>query len=62
MKENHFNIVGLTNEQVILARKQFGRNSFDIKDGNAFLGALKRIMLEPMMILLLAASSIYFIR
>ena len=56
-----FNLLGLTNEQVVLAREKFGQNKLNYKTENEFLGAIKRIAKDPMMILLLAASSIYFI-
>ena len=61
MPENHFNISGLTNEQVILARKKFGRNKLDYKKESSFLDTVQRIAKDPMMILLLVAASIYFI-
>lgn len=61
MPANHFNISGLTNEQVILAREKFGKNKLNYKKENSFLDTVKRIAKDPMMILLLAASSIYFI-
>ena len=61
MSVKHFSIVGLTNEQVISAREKFGRNKLDYKKGNEFLDTVKRIVKDPMMVLLLAASSIYFI-
>jgi len=61
MPANHYNILGLTNEQVILAREKFGQNKSDYKKENGFLDTVKRIGKDPMMILLLAASSIYFI-
>ncbi len=61
MSENPFHISGLTNEQVILARKKFGINKLDYKNTNNFLDTAKRIAEDPMMILLLTAASIYFI-
>src|SRR5436190_5412985 len=61
MPANNFNITGLTNEQVILARGKYGQNKLDYKKGNSFFDTLKRIAGDPMMILLLVASSIYFI-
>ncbi len=61
MLKNNFNIVGLTGEQVTIARQQFGQNKLDYKKDNGFVDALKRIASDPMMILLLVASSIYFI-
>lgn len=61
MPANHFNILGLTNEQVSLARVKFGQNKLYYKKENSFINTVKRIIKEPMMILLLVAASIYFI-
>ncbi len=61
MSTNQFDILGLTNEQVELAKKQFGQNKLNYKKENGYLDAIKRIATDPMMILLLTASSIYFI-
>jgi Ca2+-transporting ATPase len=61
MSTNNFNILGLTNEQVVLARNKFGQNTLDYKKENGFLNTLKNIVKEPMTILLLVAASIYFI-
>jgi P-type Ca2+ transporter type 2C len=61
MPANNFNITGLTNEQVVLAREKYGQNKLDYKKGNSFADTVKRIAKDPMMILLLVAASIYFI-
>jgi P-type Ca2+ transporter type 2C len=61
MPANTFNIQGLTNEQVILAREKFGLNKLDYKKENNFFSTLWHIVKEPMTILLLVAASIYFI-
>jgi Ca2+-transporting ATPase len=61
MSKNHFDILGLTNEQVILAREKFGQNKLYYKKENSFFDTVKNIVKEPMMILLLVAASIYFI-
>src|ERR1035437_480804 len=61
MPANNFNIKGLTNEQVLEAREKFGRNQLNYKKENGLLDALKTLAKEPMVILLLVASSIYFI-
>ena len=61
MPANNFNINGLTDQQVLEARKQFGFNRLDYKKKNEFLDAMKSLAREPMVILLLVASSIYFI-
>ena len=61
MPANNFNIKGLTQEHVVEARKKYGYNRLDYKKENGFLDALKSLVKEPMVILLLVASSIYFI-
>jgi Ca2+-transporting ATPase len=61
MPINQFNIKGLDNEQVNLSREKFGPNKLDYKKENTFLDVLLRIVKEPMTILLLVASIIYFI-
>jgi P-type Ca2+ transporter type 2C len=61
MPINQFNIKGLDSEQVILSREKFGRNKLDYKKESTFLDILLRIVKEPMTILLLVASAIYFI-
>lgn len=61
MPANNFNISGLTNEQVILARKEFGQNKLDYKKESSLFDTVKRIAKDPMLIMLLVAASIYFI-
>ncbi len=61
MTIDYSEIKGLTNELVILAREKYGVNKLDYKKENSFLDTLKRIALDPMIILLLVASFIYFI-
>ncbi|MEO8760423.1 MAG: HAD-IC family P-type ATPase, partial [Bacteroidia bacterium] len=61
MPENTFNIKGLTQEEVILARKKFGQNSLKYKQENGVLDAIKNLAKEPMVILLLIAALIYFV-
>ncbi|MDB4264508.1 cation-translocating P-type ATPase [bacterium] len=56
-----FGISGLTDKEVTTSREKFGSNIFNYKKENSFLDALKSIAKEPMVILLLVASSIYFI-
>lgn len=56
-----FGISGLTDKEVTTSREKFGSNIFNYKKDNSFLDALKSIAKEPMVILLLVASSIYFI-
>ncbi len=60
MPSNQFNIKGLGDEQVILAREKFGQNKLDYKKESNFLDTLKRIAKDPMVLILLVASTIYF--
>ena len=61
MPVNNFNIKGLDNKQVLAAREKYGINQLSYKKENGFFDALKSLAKEPMLILLLAASAIYFI-
>ncbi|HZX58392.1 MAG TPA: cation-translocating P-type ATPase [Mucilaginibacter sp.] len=61
MPVNNFNIYGLTNEQVKLAREKYGLNNLAYRQRNAFLDALRSLAKEPMVVLLLVASCLYFI-
>ena len=60
MSENNFNIKGLTDAEVIISRKKNGYNKLSYKKENGFLEVLKSLVKEPMLILLLVATSIYF--
>ena len=61
MPANNFNIKGLTHEQVQEARKNCGYNRLEYKKENGLFNAIKKFLKDPMIILLLVASSIYFI-
>ncbi|HPH18616.1 MAG TPA: cation-translocating P-type ATPase [Haliscomenobacter sp.] len=61
MPENNFDQKGLTQEEVVAAREKYGYNRLDYKKSNAFLDALLSLAKEPMVLLLLVASAIYFI-
>ena len=61
MPFNNFNISGLTDEQVLQAKIKYGSNQLSYKKENGFLNAVKNVIKEPMIILLLVASLIYFI-
>ena len=52
---------GLSDQQVIANRKTFGTNEMGEKSKNPIWGILLEILKEPLFILLLAASSIYFL-
>ena len=61
MSTNHFNIKGLTDDQVADARKKYGLNQLNYKKQNGLFDALKNLIKDPMIILLFVASLIYFI-
>ncbi|MFM9951449.1 MAG: cation-translocating P-type ATPase, partial [Saprospiraceae bacterium] len=61
MPANNFNIHGLTPSQVLEAQEKYGYNRLDYKKENPFWEAIKSLAKEPMVLLLLVASSIYFI-
>jgi P-type Ca2+ transporter type 2C len=54
-------VQGLNAEQVVRAREQFGKNTLRAKQENALARALKDLAREPMIILLLVASTVYFL-
>ncbi|WP_276345392.1 cation-translocating P-type ATPase [Daejeonella sp. JGW-45] len=55
------NIPGLTDEQVLIARAESGDNKLRLKEENQFLKIIRAIIQEPMVLLLLAASTIYLV-
>lgn len=61
MSIDNFAIKGLTDEQVDAARAKHGYNRLDFKKENEIFVLLKGLLKEPMIILLLLASTIYFI-
>ncbi|MFZ1616829.1 MAG: cation-transporting P-type ATPase [Flavobacteriales bacterium] len=60
MPTNPFPFMGLDDQGVIAARAKHGRNAIDDKVNGAFWPAVKSAVLEPMFLLLLATSIIYF--
>lgn len=54
-------IAGLTDAEVAASRKQYGSNVQEIKNKSGFVHALKDVVSEPMFILLVVASAVYFI-
>ncbi|HUN02471.1 MAG TPA: cation-translocating P-type ATPase [Niabella sp.] len=61
MLENNFTIQGLNDEEVLNSRKRFGANKIESKKESGFLIVLKSLAKEPMILLLLVASLLYFI-
>ena len=54
-------IKGLTNAQVEQSRVQNGSNSLNYQNKNSFLSSVIEMVKEPMFLLLVTATSIYFI-
>lgn len=52
--------IGLTDEQVHAAQKEFGFNTLHSNEENVIIKAIKKLITDPMVIMLLVASSIYF--
>ncbi len=61
MSCNTYNIKGLTQIQIIEARKKYGFNVLNYKKENGFLNAIMGLVKEPMVLLLIVASIVYFI-
>lgn len=61
MPVNNFDIKGLSDEEVILSREKFGQNTLNSNQKNSFILALINLFKEPMIIILLLASIIYFV-
>jgi len=61
MSPYQYHITGLTDQQVINSRSKHGSNKSDQRKESGFLTAAKNLFSEPMFLLLLAASTIYFI-
>ncbi|MCD0487827.1 cation-translocating P-type ATPase [Pedobacter sp. MC2016-14] len=61
MKKNNYNLKGLSTAEVTESRKNNGSNIIVYKNENATLRLISALLKEPMVILLLAASSIYLI-
>lgn len=61
MLENNLDIKGLNEAEVLASRAEHGFNRYDYKKDSGFLYVLKNLSAEPMVILLLVTSSIYFL-
>ena len=61
MPTNNFNIKGLSDSEVLLSREKHGQNHLSYKKESEFFKTVKRTISDPMLIMLLVASSIYFI-
>jgi len=61
MSVKNFNIKGLSTAEVLVSKNKFGNNTVVYKKENIFLKTIKQFLFDPMIILLLVASTIYFI-
>lgn len=61
MSNTNYNIQGLSINEIKYARDKYGINKLTYKKENTFLVAIKHLVTEPMMILLLSAVIIYLI-
>jgi Ca2+-transporting ATPase len=61
MPSNQFNFEGLTAKEVLVSRKNSGSNKLNYQKENSVVQAFKRIVTDPMILLLLVAAGIYFI-
>lgn len=61
MQENNLTEKGLNTKQVLDARAKYGSNQLYFKKENGLFAAVKSLAKEPMILLLLVTSSIYFI-
>lgn len=61
MITQNLDIQGLSDQEVLTAREQYGKNILQYKQENTFFDTFKRIIQDPMLLLLLVAASIYFI-
>jgi P-type Ca2+ transporter type 2C len=60
MAESELSFKGLSDEEVGLSRQKHGSNQLDFKKENNLVDALRKLSREPMVILLLLTSAIYF--
>ncbi len=61
MENTNQELKGLTKEEVIFSRAKNGSNSMDHQSKNNFIASLIDLIKEPMLLLLLAVTAIYFI-
>ncbi len=61
MESNNYNIIGLSDKEVLESRNSKGENVVAFKKDNHFLKAILGFLKDPMILLLLVASIIYFV-
>ena len=60
MKQSNNSLQGLSYDEAIQSRKKNGSNSLEHQDKNGFLESVMEMIKEPMFLLLLTATAIYF--
>jgi len=61
MEKSNQSLQGLCDEEVIRSREKNGSNSLEHQDKNHFITSLLEMIKEPMFLLLITATSVYFI-
>jgi Ca2+-transporting ATPase len=61
MIQSNDSLKGLSDNEVIQSRKKHGYNSLEHQDKNSFLKSLIEMLKEPMFLLLLTATGVYFV-
>jgi len=61
MEKSSHSLRGLSNEEVTLSREKHGANSLEHQDKNGFLISLIEMVKEPMFLLLVTATGVYFV-
>ena len=61
MTQSTHSLRGLSDYEVIQSRKKHGYNSLEHQDKNSFLASLIEMFKEPMFLLLLTATAVYFV-
>lgn len=61
MEESNYSLQGLSTEEVNQSRKKNGANSLEHQEKNHFIVSLLEMVKEPMFLLLITATSVYFI-
>lgn len=59
--EREINWDGITNEEAIIKQSEFGKNKLTEGENKSFLKKMVHILVEPMFLLLITASIVYFI-
>ena len=61
MNQRKENLIGLTNEEVVKLEKEYGKNEITSSKKDTLIIKILHSLCEPMFLLLIIASSIYFL-